>query len=301
MKIAVTGATGFVGRHLVRSLVAGGHEVTALVRNPRAAADALGPRVRCVGYDLAKAEAPTEALRGAEAVVHAAAYLPASYADPELARACLDANALGTLSLARACVAASVSSFVLFSSGNAYRRTGRAVSEDDALYPAARATYYLASKLCGELYATHACAQGGVRSVVLRPSAIYGAKMAGGLVPTLARKLAAGESVTLRDGGAYEVDLVCVEDVVRATTAALTREVRGPYNVGSGAASTTLQVAVALAELLGANAGSIVVEPAGSSPVDEGFSPLDVARACRDLGYAPTSLRDGLRAYVEAM
>jgi hypothetical protein len=71
MKIAVTGATGFVGRALVDSLIAAGHEVTALVRSPARAAALLPARVRLRSWNAA-APADPAPLRGLDAVVHLA-------------------------------------------------------------------------------------------------------------------------------------------------------------------------------------------------------------------------------------
>lgn len=60
--LLVTGATGFVGRHLVRRLLADGHAVIALSRDPERAGRALGPQVRVVGQltDIA-ADTPIDA------------------------------------------------------------------------------------------------------------------------------------------------------------------------------------------------------------------------------------------------
>ena len=82
MKVSVTGASGFVGRHLDHGLRAHGHTVRSLVRDLSTAP--ASDEVRAV--DLSSAEPLDEALAGADAVVHAAAYLPASYADPGEAR-----------------------------------------------------------------------------------------------------------------------------------------------------------------------------------------------------------------------
>ena len=41
MRIFVTGATGFIGAHLCRALVGGGHQIVALVRDPKKAASEL--------------------------------------------------------------------------------------------------------------------------------------------------------------------------------------------------------------------------------------------------------------------
>lgn len=74
MKILVTGATGFVGRHTVRQLLARGHEVTALVRDPgRAASFDWNGAVRVVAADVQAPPADLRAAFGpAELVVHLA-------------------------------------------------------------------------------------------------------------------------------------------------------------------------------------------------------------------------------------
>jgi nucleoside-diphosphate-sugar epimerase len=77
MKVMVTGGTGFVGSHLVESLLAAGHEVRLLARSPEKVQRVLrdqGMDVRDVVYgDMADAARVREALEGCDAVVHAAA------------------------------------------------------------------------------------------------------------------------------------------------------------------------------------------------------------------------------------
>ena len=71
MRIAVTGATGTLGRALVRALAERGDEVTALTRDPDRARDRLGEDVEAVAWRDAVGEpAPAEALAGRDAVVH---------------------------------------------------------------------------------------------------------------------------------------------------------------------------------------------------------------------------------------
>ena len=72
MKIAVTGATGFVGSHVVEALVAAGHEVTVLARSPERLTWIRGQPVRVVYGDLDRADALRALTTGQDAIVHAA-------------------------------------------------------------------------------------------------------------------------------------------------------------------------------------------------------------------------------------
>ena len=70
MLIAVTGATGFVGRHVAALLVRRGHTVRALVRSPRRANALQSLAIQPVVGDLADSKALATLLRGANGVVH---------------------------------------------------------------------------------------------------------------------------------------------------------------------------------------------------------------------------------------
>jgi nucleoside-diphosphate-sugar epimerase len=94
--VALTGATGFIGRHLVESLIARGLEVRALCRRPEQARLPAG--VTVVEGDLEDDAGLARLVDGAEAIVHSAGLIKAA-ASADLYRV----NAAGTARLVRAC------------------------------------------------------------------------------------------------------------------------------------------------------------------------------------------------------
>jgi uncharacterized protein YbjT (DUF2867 family) len=70
MRIALSGATGFVGGHVARELVRRGHEVRALVREPRGAGDLVEAGIDVVEGDVLEPESLESWVRNTDAVIH---------------------------------------------------------------------------------------------------------------------------------------------------------------------------------------------------------------------------------------
>ena len=101
MKVAVTGATGNIGRALVRELTAQGDDVTALSRNAERAKETLG--IKVVGWEHPKSERPpAEALRGRDGVVNLLGEPLAQRWTEETKREIRDSRILGTRNLVAA-------------------------------------------------------------------------------------------------------------------------------------------------------------------------------------------------------
>lgn len=291
MKIAVTGASGFIGKHIVRLLAERGHTPVALVRSPGAEAETRA-------FDLLDASTFAPAVSGAEAVIHCAAYLPKNYADPDEARRCMDANALATLELLRTAASSGVRRFVYFSS-NVYRQSASAVTEESPTYPVSHAPYYMMSKLTGEVWAEHFGRTSAMATVSLRVASVYGPGLGRGMIPTFVGKLLANERITLKDGGRFRSDLVDVADIAMLAALGAERDVRGIFNAGSGSTSSALEIVTALREILGVKSDIVDVEPANEGNAPLGFPALDITKARESLGYAPTPIDVSLRRYVE--
>lgn len=173
MLVAITGATGYVGRFIVAELLARGADVRALARPGADRGGFPGP-LSWVEGDLRRPDALAMLVRGADAVVHAAyEHLPGRYrgGEGEDLQSFLDANLGGSLTLMRLAHAAGVGRFVLISSRAVYGRRlpGRALDED---HPALPDTHYGAYKAAVEAFL--AAFGPGWQACALRPTGIYG-------------------------------------------------------------------------------------------------------------------------------
>jgi len=70
MKVFLTGATGFVGRHMLKRLLAEGHTIRALVRDPQKAGALAQNGVELVTGDVAEGSGLDEGMRSCDAVIH---------------------------------------------------------------------------------------------------------------------------------------------------------------------------------------------------------------------------------------
>jgi nucleoside-diphosphate-sugar epimerase len=164
VKALVTGGTGFVGSHLIDTLLAQGDQVTALVRSPAKAARLSAAGVRLVEGDLHATEQLRAAARGADVVYHVAGRVSA----PDDA-AFLRANRDGTANVLAAAVASGLPRFVLVSSMAAGGPSGRGRPLTGSEEPRP-VTAYGRSKLAGEAVVR----AGPLPWVILRPPMVYG-------------------------------------------------------------------------------------------------------------------------------
>lgn len=229
MKAVVTGAGGFVGRHLVEHLHALGDEVVPLDRTATTPVDVT---------DAGQVQAALLHARP-EAVYHLAAlsHIGESWDAPGRV---LRVNAEGTLHVLRACVDAHVERVLVVGSADEYGSVGPEelpLAEDAPLRPL---TPYGASKVAAEFLALQAFLGEGLATLRVRAFNHTGPRQpARFVVPGLARRIAAAEHAGRSDvpvGSLEPVrDLLDVRDVVRAYRLLVERGTPGEvYNVCSG-------------------------------------------------------------------
>ncbi len=173
MRIFLTGATGFVGHHVARSLADQGAELRLLVRRSSNLQHLEGIPGDTVVGDLARPESYAPALQGCDAVVHVAADYRLWIRDPD---SMFRVNVDGTRDLLRLAREAHVPRVVYTSSVATmhFRTDGIIINEDTPVSLADMVGHYKRSKFLAEQQAI-AAAQDGQQVIILNPSTPVGA------------------------------------------------------------------------------------------------------------------------------
>ncbi|MCB9663758.1 MAG: NAD(P)-dependent oxidoreductase [Alphaproteobacteria bacterium] len=175
--VAITGATGFLGRYLARTLHGHGARVVAVARRPERvpALAALGIEARRA--DLADPDALRAAFRGLDVVVSNAGLISVGEHGRDTL---IQANVEGTRNVLRAAAEAGAGRVIMTSSATVYRpKAGHFYGEDDPLRGAddrvSRFAWYALSKAMAEREAWRLADELGLGLTTFRPHAIHGA------------------------------------------------------------------------------------------------------------------------------
>lgn len=254
MNILLTGSSGFVGSHVLDTLVAYGHRVQTV--------DMLEKRVHGVTYD--GAHVPRVVRRAADisyvdvaacdVLIHLAAQVGVADSMTDPFRY-LEQNGGDTMALLQTVAQArhngvGPSKVVVASSMSVYGDAGPNVTEDAPVNPA---SVYALSKYDQERLVLMFAEEMGVTAIALRFFNCYGPRQAlnnpyTGVLANFAKRLLAGEAPIVYEDGQQTRDFVYVDDVADAVVLAATGDApSGVYNVCTGAATTIEGVARQLA------------------------------------------------------
>jgi nucleoside-diphosphate-sugar epimerase len=239
MRVLVTGATGFLGRHLVPRL-AERHEVVALVRDPQASVPAATVVVVAdLRLPLPRAALPARV----DGVIHLA---QANVLFPQEASGLFAVNTGATLALLDYARLAGARRFVLASTGDVYGPHREPRREVDALAPA---SFYATTKVCAE--ALTRAFEPYLSSCALRLFRPYGRGQAGRLLPRLVQAIRERRPIDVCGTGGPRLTPTYVGDVVTAFERALAGSFAGCVNVAGDEIVELAELAERLGRLLG--------------------------------------------------
>lgn len=223
--IVVTGAGGFLGRHLVARLMREELDTRLrlfLRREPRSEW-LYSPRVEVVLGDLGDPEAVERALRGATAVYHLGAAMRGNWEDHERG------TVRGTANVVESCLRLDLPKLVHVSSLSVIHWAGldgsSPVSESAPLEPRPQDRgAYTRAKLAAERLVAEAASGSRLHAVILRPGQIFGPD---GPLDAVCGGQLLGRRIVILGSGRAIVPLVYVDDVIDALLVAAQR---GPFD-----------------------------------------------------------------------
>jgi UDP-glucose 4-epimerase len=301
-RIIVTGGAGFIGSHIVDTLIGAGYEVAVIDNLSTGRRENLNPKATFYEVDICDADALERVFAETKpvAVSHQAAMadVRGSIEEPD---AYAMVNVIGTLRLLKAACRHGTRKIVMASTGGAIYGEGVPLpaTEDTVAHPL---DPYGVSKLSGEHYLYAFRHNFGLDYCALRYGNIYGPRQnpfgEAGVVAIFCGRMLRGQPLTINGDGKQQRDFTYVGDVADANLRAI-QSGSGVYNIGTGIGSDVNTVFEHLARLTG------YTMPAQYGPAKAGevrANMVDATRARRDLGWqAQVSLADGLALTVAHM
>jgi nucleoside-diphosphate-sugar epimerase len=296
----VTGASGFIGAHLVARLLSEGSRVTVLARSSSVLPAEWRDRVRIIkSKDFSESHLLHVLDAPVETVFHLAAYgvRPDCRDVGEMLRINVDLPA----TLVRLC--ASWRARMIMAGTFSEYRSPSAQSQLQEDSPLEQGKLYGSSKATGGLRANTIAHAGGVGFRLLRLFKVYGAGEAPHrLLPVLVSGLGKHERVAI-SAGTQVLDFVCIDDVVEAMlrSDAHCREKGGvaTWNVATGRAHSVREFAEQVAAAMKADPSLISFGALAMRKDDEPWLVGSPELLSSELGWQPSiGLEDGIRAAV---
>ena len=307
MNILVTGGAGFIGSHICRRLLSGGHAVTLIddfndYYDPaikRANVSAMGAAVKVVEGDI-RDRAGIQSLFAAgkfESVIHVAARagVRPSVKDPQLY---IDTNITGTHHLLEASRQHGVGRFLFASSSSVYGLAKTVPFSEDLALPQTLSPY-AATKLAGEHLCGNYSHLFGLRVVCLRFFTVYGP----GQRPDLAihkftDAIHRGQPIPQYGDGSTRRDYTYIDDIVQGVMGALqyNGELFDIFNLGENQTITLSELIREIENALGKKA---VIELLPEQQGDMPLTSADITKARALLAYNPqTKIAEGIPKFV---
>ncbi|OGY94692.1 MAG: hypothetical protein A2406_02615 [Candidatus Komeilibacteria bacterium RIFOXYC1_FULL_37_11] len=292
MKILVTGGAGFIGSHLVDTLVKDGHDVLVIDDLSTGKKEYVNKKAKLEVLDISSPSLSKVVADFSPVVVyHLAAQ---KNVRTSLENPMLDAkiNILGSLNLLTQAIKNKVDKFIFVSTGGIYGDTDilptTEVGEEKPMSP------YILNKLTFEKYLA-ILSQGKMKWAVLRLANVYGQRQdpygEAGVISIFLDNVIKNKKLYINGDGQQTRDYVYIADVISALTKFLS-SAEGLYNVGTGREISLLDLLAAIKKISGREP-EIQYRPAILGEVIR--SCLDFSKVKHDLSWQPQyDLKQGL-------
>ncbi|GAB3705842.1 SDR family oxidoreductase [Halorubrum pallidum] len=295
----VTGAAGFIGSHLVDTLLDEGWKVTGLddfSTGTRSNLSSAGESFELVEGDLRDEAALETAIEGVDVVFHHAAAISVPESIEHPART-TDVNCTGTAKLLEAARDEGVCRVILASSAAVYGSDNEVPVSEEA--PTAPESPYALSKRYTEQLALQYAEQYELDAIALRYFNVFGPRQNpegeyAAVIPQFIQLMIDGQQPVIYGDGEQSRDFVYVDDVMAANLAAATADCAGEiFNIAGGSRITINELVKTINEVLGTALHPKHDDP---RPGDVRHSQASISKAESMLGYSPTvDLETGLR------
>ena len=312
MKILVTGGAGFIGSHLIDSLLQQGHEVVNVDNfdgfySRSQKEENLKGHFSYSNYHFLEGDVTDHdflekafSLSAFDQVVHLAAKagVRPSIEDPEKYEA---VNVGGTIRLLEHARKNKVPKFILASSSSVYGSNPSVPwrESDRDLQPISP---YAASKIAAENYGRVYSVLYDIHFIALRFFTVYGPRQRPDLaIHKFFRSIYEGRPIPFFGDGSSRRDYTFIDDVIKGVMKAIMRERKGQsfevYNLGNSSPVTLAELVKMIEDIAGKKA---ILErlPGQAGDVERTFADIEMAE--KELGYSPSvSLPDGLARFNE--
>lgn len=293
INVLVTGATGFVGSHLCKSLMESGLMVYGTYLNGKPVRK--HKNFKAVKLDITDEESVMKSVKNIKpvAIFHTAAYLP----NPNTtAESFFSNNVKGTFNLLEACRVSNVSTFIQSSSMSVYG-TDISYLPVDEKHPLNTYDFYSLSKKLSDDLCLFYAKNHNLNAVVLRYSGVFGPGKESGAVYSFFKNALVEKPLTI--GTNINWDIVDVEDVVRANFISFKKadKLRGQMiNIGSGKEINILDLAKKIIKLTKSKSKIEIATLFKKKPYRFYYN---IGKARRLLGFKPGNLDASLKNYMK--
>ncbi len=291
MNILVTGGAGFIGRHLVSSILEK-HQVTIYDNLSNSSKEKITPlidKVRFIKGDILDFEKLLESSIGIDVVIHLAAKsdVSDSIINPEITN---NTNVNGTINVLKCCVQNKIKKIIFASSAAVYGDCKLPITEKSKIEPLSP---YGKSKLDAEEQIRKLAV--GFDAIILRLFNVYGIgqnEKYSGVISKFLKNISENKPLIIYGDGKQTRDFVSIYDVVDAFSCAISSNHSDTYNIASGISISVNDLAKMMLDVSGKNLG-VIYKKEKTGEIKN--SVADVTLAEKNLGfYAKKTLKEEL-------